>query len=153
MSDDKQTAELVRELLGRVKYPGFPRDIVSLGIVTDVSVTGGRATIALRLPAGRGDVPPVLEREIGAALAEHGLQAPLRVAPGGAPQPASAAPSPPGGPPPADPIEIPGVRTVLAVSSAKGGVGKSTVATNLACALGTMGLQVGLLDADVYGPS
>ena len=153
MSDDKQTAELVRELLGRVKYPGFPRDIVALGMVTEVRVSGQQAAIALRLPAGRGDVPPVLEREIAAALAERGLQAQLSVARESAQQPAGAAPAPAASAPAGDAIQIPGVHTVLAVSSAKGGVGKSTVATNLACALAVIGLRVGLLDADVYGPS
>ncbi|MFN8599036.1 MAG: Mrp/NBP35 family ATP-binding protein [Candidatus Binatia bacterium] len=148
MSDDKPTQELVRELLARVKYPGFPRDVVSLGIVADVQIAGRDVAIALRLPGGRTDVPPVLEREIAAALAERGLRARLSVA--GAAAPAVAARP---GPPTAEGAELPGVRAVIAVSSAKGGVGKSTVATNLACALSVLGLEVGLLDADVYGPS
>jgi ATP-binding protein involved in chromosome partitioning len=147
MSDDKPTAELVRELLGRVNYPGFPRDVVSLGIVTDVRVVGGEAVITLRLPGGRSDVPPVLEREVAAALAPHGITPRFEVA-----QPSSTAATattPPAG----EAVHIPGVRRALAVSSAKGGVGKSTVATNLACALAVLGLRAGLLDADVYGPS
>ena len=147
MSDDKPTQELVRELLARVKYPGFPRDVVSLGIVADVQIAGSDVAILLRLPGGRTDVPPVLEREIAAALAERGLRARLSVA--GTAAPAAARP----GPPSAEGAELPGVRAVIAVSSAKGGVGKSTVATNLACALSVLGLKVGLLDADVYGPS
>ena len=147
MSDDKPTQELVRELLARVKYPGFPRDVVSLGIVADVQIAGSDVAILLRLPGGRTDVPPVLEREIAAALAERGLRARLSVA--GTAAPAAARP----GPPSPEGAELPGVRAVIAVSSAKGGVGKSTVATNLACALSVLGLKVGLLDADVYGPS
>ena len=152
MSDDKPTAELVRELLAGVKYPGFPRDIVSLGMVVSIRASGRDVAIALRLPGGRTDVPPVLEREIAAALAARGLQARLDVAREPAQSPAAAAPGRPEGAA-TDAIQIPGVQTVLAVSSAKGGVGKSTVATNLACALGALGLRVGLLDADVYGPS
>ncbi|HEY8517541.1 MAG TPA: P-loop NTPase [Candidatus Binatia bacterium] len=148
MGDDKPTPERVRELLGRVKYPGFPRDIVSLGIVADVRVDGQDAEIALRLPGGRTDVPPVLEREVTSALAEHGIRARLVLADRAAESPRAAARQAL-----ADPVDLPGVRTVLAVSSAKGGVGKSTVATNLACAFGASGLRAGLLDADVYGPS
>ncbi|MEW6272100.1 MAG: Mrp/NBP35 family ATP-binding protein [Thermodesulfobacteriota bacterium] len=149
MSDDKRTPERVRELLGRVKYPGFPRDIVSLGMVAEIH--GGQADleIALRLPGGRTDVPPVLEREVLALLQEHGIRA--RLVPAARPADAAAPSEAPQAH--ADAAELPGVRAVLAVSSAKGGVGKSTVATNLACALAASGLRAGLLDADVYGPS
>lgn len=56
-------------------------------------------------------------------------------------------------PPPAGPQKVPGVRHIVAIASGKGGVGKSTVAANLACALAAEGRRVGLLDADVYGPS
>lgn len=149
MSDDNPTADLVRELLRNVRYPGFPRDIVTLGMVAEVQLAGDEATLLLRLPSGRTDVPPVLEREIAAALAPHGLRARLEIAPA---SPTTSSPAPHAAPP-ADTIELPGVRSVLAVSSAKGGVGKSTVATNVACALARIGLRVGLLDADVYGPS
>src|SRR6476619_174464 len=60
-------------------------------------------------------------------------------------------PPPQAAPPPK--IQMPGVKSVVAVASGKGGVGKSTVATNLALALHMLGRRVGLLDADIYGPS
>jgi ATP-binding protein involved in chromosome partitioning len=149
MGDDKPTAERVRDLLGRVKYPGFPRDIVSLGMVAGVRLEPDGVEIALRLPSGRADVPPVLERDLQAVLREHGIRARLVLAdrPEAPPSPGDAARAP------GEAVELPGVAAVVAVSSAKGGVGKSTVATNLACAFAAAGLRVGLLDADVYGPS
>ena len=149
MNDDKPTPEQVRNLLAAVRYPGFPRDIVSLGMVAEVGVEDGAAIIALRLPGGRTDVPPVLESAIAAALASTELRVRLSVAPPAAAQGAA----PPPQPMPAQPVSLPGIRTVLAVASAKGGVGKSTVATNLACAFAAAGWRTGLLDADVHGPS
>ncbi|MFM8412446.1 MAG: P-loop NTPase [Alphaproteobacteria bacterium] len=149
MTTDKPTPDDIRRLLAAVRYPGFPRDIVSLGMVADVAVEGGVARISIRLPGGRTDVPPVIESAVAEALAPSGLRAELVVAP-----PAAASPGPPRtGPTPDQPVSLPGVRTLLAVSSAKGGVGKSTVATNLACAFAAAGLRTGLLDADVHGPS
>jgi len=58
-----------------------------------------------------------------------------------------------GGPPQQGPMPLPGVQNVIAVGSGKGGVGKTTVAVNLAVALGKIGYKVGLLDADIYGPN
>jgi ATP-binding protein involved in chromosome partitioning len=144
MSDDKPSEESLLAALRRVKYPGFPRDVVSLGMVESTSVDGGKAQVSLRLPAGRSEVPEALARELDAAVRSAGFTLELKVAAAGG-EKAAAAQS--GG------ALLPGVRAVLAVSSAKGGVGKSTVATNLACAFAARGLDTGLLDADVYGPS
>lgn len=155
MRDDKPTAHTVRELLAGVKYPGFPRDVVSLGMVADVQADDAQVTVALRLPSGRIDVPPALERDVTAALAPLGV--PVRVVVATPEERAgrsgTAAPGAPGRGFASDAITLDGVRAVVAVSSAKGGVGKSTVATNLACALAAQGRPTGLLDADVYGPS
>jgi len=157
MGDDKLTADRLREILGRVKYPGFPRDIVTLGMVADATVDERRIEIQLRLPGGRSDVPDALRRAIESELASAGREVALRVA-----APAAAAAGSPGeagarapgaGALPSEPVSLPGVRSVLAVASAKGGVGKSTVATNLACGFAAAGFSVGLLDADVWGPS
>jgi len=145
----------ILEALRTVKYPGFTRDIVSFGIVRDVRVDGDRARFRLELSANttrevaariQEDSRRALER-IGIASVEI-LAAPVP-APGGAPPPPHTAPTLPLG----EEDLLPGVKHTVAVASGKGGVGKSTVAVNLAVALAARGARVGLLDADIYGPS
>ena len=122
MSDDKVSAERVLELLGGVKYPGFPRDVVTLGMVAGVDFSSDAVRVQLRLPGGRA-VPRELHAEITSALAPLGRRVEVEavgapVQPESSPRPASASED-----------LLPEVRAVLAVSSAKGGVGKSTVAS------------------------
>ncbi len=145
MTDDKATLERAQDALRAVNYPGFPRDIVTLGMVAGLELLEGVIRVTLRLPGGRSEAPGELERAMAEALAPLGVGLELRIAaPAAAPPPAQAEP----------PAELlPEVGAILAVSSAKGGVGKSTVATNLACAFAGAGLRTGLLDADVHGPS
>jgi ATP-binding protein involved in chromosome partitioning len=133
--------------LSRVKYPGFTRDIVAFGVVRDLVVEGGRVSFRIDLGPGNPAVAPAIERDARAAItALPGVtEVAIRLAstaPAGAP-PAAAA----------DPGILPGVKSVVAVASGKGGVGKSTVAVNLAVGLAARGRRVGLLDADIYGPS
>ena len=151
MRDDKLTAERVRELLGGVRFPGFPRDIVTLGMVSEVDVGADSIQVELRLPAGGETPPDTLVEAIEAALEQTGRPVHGRgAAPAAAPNAARDARGPAV---PAEPVHLAGVRSVLAVASAKGGVGKSTVASNLACGFAAAGYATGLLDADVWGPS
>jgi ATP-binding protein involved in chromosome partitioning len=141
----------IMEVLAGIAAPGGG-DLVSAGLVEGVSVAGGVVQVALRA-----------RRETVGAMEAAGKQAEarLRTLPG-VRQVAivltshkQAAPAPPRGHGPDIPASeiLKGVGAVIAVASGKGGVGKSTVAVNLAVALAGMGKRVGLIDADVHGPS
>ena len=132
------------EVLKRVKYPGFSRDIVSFGIVRDIQVGSRGVTVDLAAPAATDETVAQIRSAVAAAVASA-TDLPVEVAIERAPRPA------PVGPRPAR-SGIPGVHAIVAIASGKGGVGKSTVAVNVACALAREA-RVGLLDADVYGPS
>jgi len=129
---------------------------VSFGIVRELSVEDGRVTLALDLGASNPAVAGPLERDVRAAVAavpgvasldlRIGAAAPSPLKVVGAQPPGAASSLLEGGP-------LARIRHVLAVASGKGGVGKSTVAVNLAVALRKRGAAVGLLDADIYGPS
>ncbi|HZP45731.1 MAG TPA: Mrp/NBP35 family ATP-binding protein [Candidatus Binataceae bacterium] len=132
--------------LKSIKYPGFSRDIVSFGLIKDIEVATAGVTVILTAASAK---PEVLE-EISAAVrrtvaAMPGVPA-VRIELAEAPSPRMAAAALHRRP-------IPGIRHVIAVASGKGGVGKSTVAVNLALALQALGWRTGLMDADVYGPS
>jgi ATP-binding protein involved in chromosome partitioning len=133
------TLEDIRERLSEVRPHGLPRDIVSGGLVRDVSLHDGTVVVQLQpgpLPAPILDATVAdIRRTVGALPGVTAVDVQVMRPP----EQAIAA--------------IPGVGDIIAVSSTKGGVGKSTVAMNLACALQQRGLRVGVLDADVYGPS
>jgi ATP-binding protein involved in chromosome partitioning len=144
----KPTPEAILDALRKVEDPDLHRDIVSLGFVKDLEVddTGAvRFTLELTTPA----CPIRQELEDAARAAAAGVEGvedvTLEVS---SAVPSSAGPGAGG----SEPI-APSVRNIVLVGSGKGGVGKSTVAVNLACALEQLGARVGLMDADVYGPS
>ncbi len=117
--------------------PDLGADVVSLGMVAGAEAGGGTARVALAVPGGRTD--DRLAQAAEAALRDAGAGAVEVTFVEAARTPAQE--------------PLPGVRALVAVGSGKGGVGKSTVAANLAAALARDGLSVGLLDADIYGPS
>ena len=135
--------EIVRESLRAVKYPGFSRDIVSFGLVREVRISGGDIRIQLAVSTN--------EPKVAARIREEAIQA-VRSVPGVASVDVQVDVQAPATPD-AGPAKIPGVRHVIAVASGKGGVGKSTVAANLALALAEAGHRTGLCDCDIYGPS
>src|SRR5881397_212203 len=132
----------ILEALRSVKYPGYTRDIVSFGMVKDIQVSSAGTAVHLAPSTAQEEVVRQIEAAVRAAVAAMpGITGPVTVIREQAPQPQARR----------GPQSIPGVGSVLAVASGKGGVGKSTVATNLA--LVSLGQRTGLLDADVYGPS
>ena len=154
------TEQDVLDALRSVNYPGFTRDIVSAGIVKKTAIDADRVTVQLDLGPGSPAASGVLEKSVRAALeALAGVAAvSVSISPGSAgPHPGlHMAPSGRASVAAAGSLDrglIPGVKHVVAVASGKGGVGKSTVAVNLAIALGRGDAPVGLLDADIYGPS
>ena len=138
------TEAAVIEALRRVKYPGFSRDIVSFGLVKGVQIDGAEVRVRLELATRDPDVPRRIHE--GAMQAVNEVPGVARVhVDFDIKEPEAAAGT--------GKSSIPGVRKIIAVASGKGGVGKSTVASNLAVALRASGLRVGLCDCDLYGPS
>ncbi len=140
--------EGIRNILKKVKYPGFSRDIVSFGIVKDIGVDGSKVIISLLLPKPDEKLESEIEGSVRKTLLESPGISEVDVRIGA--REAKKIPTQVGGPVKA---EVPGIKYFIAVASGKGGVGKSTVAVNLAIAISKKRKNVGLMDADVWGPS
>ncbi len=147
----------VTAALGKITMPGTGKDIVAAGAVSDIYEKDGKVMLSISVPADkaprfepiRAAAETAVKSIPGVVKATVALTA--EVAPGSAPKAAPAA----HGHSHAMPAKnaIPGVKSIIAVASGKGGVGKSTTAVNFALALAARGLKVGILDADIYGPS
>ena len=138
--------EQVKNALKSVKYPGFTRDIVSFGLVKSINIDNGEVKLQLALSTNDPNIPATIKNDAERALRSiNGVRSAkvlidIHAPPGGAGAGMVAA-------------RIPGVRHVIAVASGKGGVGKSTIAANLAMGLHNAGARVGVCDCDIYGPS
>ncbi len=138
----------VWDCLKTITFPGMSRDIVSFGFVDRVTVEDGSVSIGLSITTHNQELAEEVRRQVERAAVDlpdvHGVSVELevRTPPAAAQQAVSR-----------DVELIPEVKNVVAVASGKGGVGKSTVAANLSVSLAGLGYRVGLLDADIYGPS
>ncbi len=147
--------EMVMEALKEVMVPGTKVDIVKIGLVGEIKVTGGEVVVSVVKTTEKDETIEAVRA--GVTEKVSGLPGVLSVNvvldDRSAPKQAPRGPHGQSPDPFADRAKLPGVKKVIAVASAKGGVGKSSVAVNLALALSDQGHKVGLMDADVYGPS
>ncbi|HXM01075.1 MAG TPA: P-loop NTPase, partial [Chthoniobacterales bacterium] len=142
------TESTIIDRLKLVKFPGYSRDIVSFGLVKEVKLAGGDVLVRLAVATSNPAVAEAIKREAENAVSTTPGVTSARIV-----IDISNPPDTGKGTAGSAATGITGVKHVIAVASGKGGVGKSTVAANLAAALQQRGLKAGLCDCDIYGPS
>ena len=138
----------VKELLSKINYPGFKRDIISFGMVNDIQIESENVIIYLKITSQNEEKKMLLVKDIKENLGKYFSSVSVEIDDKSNSNLSSA----PSSAQLTTPI-LPKVKHIIAIASGKGGVGKSTVASNIACGLKHKGFNVGLLDLDIYGPS
>ena len=137
----------VKELLSKINYPGFNRDIVSFGMVDSIQIESDNVIIKLKITSQDNEKKKLLVENIKENLSKSFSSVLVEIDEKNNTNLASGSQGSV-----SEPV-LPKVKNVIAIASGKGGVGKSTVASNVACGLNNKGFKVGLLDLDIYGPS
>lgn len=140
----------ILEQLEEINYPGFSRDIVSFGIVSEASFSNGIVQVKIELNSQDQTIPQKLEEAIKSRLLQNENVNEVQVS--------FISTAAEGNQASTSQNNLAEVKRIIAIASGKGGVGKSTVAVNLSCALSQLQvdnkpLKIGLMDCDVYGPS
>ncbi len=152
------TEAAVTDVLRGIRSDDSAKDVVSQGLIKGLQVRNGHVAFAIEIdPAAAAHFEPVRKRCEDAVFAMDGVLSVTAVLTAHQEEAPPQQPAPPqpgnGGAPQSQKKGVPGVRAILAVASGKGGVGKSTTAVNIAMAFAQAGMRVGLMDADIYGPS
>ncbi|MBS1954831.1 MAG: Mrp/NBP35 family ATP-binding protein [Cyanobacteria bacterium SZAS-4] len=142
--EEKLTPDQVKGALSKVMDPDLNTDIVTLGMISEIKIENGKVAFKLTLTTPACPVKEKIEsdckEEVSKLPGVKEVEIEMGASVAGSRKVAGKEP-------------IPGIRQVIAVTSGKGGVGKTTVAVNLACALASLGAKVGILDADITGPN